>query len=143
MSILENKYIVFIYRENFAGSLGSALGVYHFQHGNLNNVFSPGSIFTANELRNKIADPKTGKKVGVNDLVIQKLQEMGVKEVVSISRKRNFFSIPHGIQNLSTAENSCSCLWDTICVDDPEYRLLTINGIKVRFYDYDKDIFID
>ena len=143
MSVLEGKYIVFIYRERFDDSLASALSVYHFKHGGLNKVFSPGTIFNVHELKNKIRDSKTGRRVGVNELVIRKLKEMDVGEVVTVSRRRKFFSVPHGIQNLGDEETICTCLWDTICVDDQEYALLIKSGIKVRFFDHEKDMFIE
>ena len=141
--ILEGKYLVFVHRECDNEDEGTALHIEIVRKRKLEYIFNPGAYFDPYERNyNSAFHKKTRRHLTPSEYAVQVLIDRKVTEVTSVIRFKDFYGIPYGCQCLDEPgedERSGICNnWfeiETLHEDSDEGRLLSQEGIRIKFFD--------
>ncbi len=147
MHPLEGKYIVFDHRECDREDEGTVLTVYQMKRGELEPVFTPSVAFDPISCNAKCVDFE-GTYFTPSEWVARMLRKIGVKEVVTVSRDRDFFGVPYDCRFLDDEvdEDGAYTNWfeyETVFDTSDGHSHLVEVGINVRLFDEPSQEFIE
>ena len=145
--ILEGKYLVFVHRECDNEDEGTAIKIERIKDGKLESIFVPEAHFGPHERNYEIIyHKKTKSHLTPSEYAVQRLIDRRVTEVTSVIRFMDFYGIPYGCQCLDEPgedeRNGICNNWfeiETLDEDSDEGRLLSQAGIRIRFFDADRN----